>query len=155
MQVWKSSEENKAKLEEGGRERKRIIINTSEKNLLVLTENSVMYIINTSDVNCSKSYSCIESNKCTCNYIYIVYWPHLHVSVAFCDHPQGVEYNFQSKIKNLCIAKILQTLAYCKVYVVNVCRIFAIHKFFILLWKLYSTPWGWSQKATETCRCGQ
>ena len=23
---------------------------------------------------------------------YVVYWSHLHVSVAFCDHPQGVQY---------------------------------------------------------------
>ena len=24
--------------------------------------------------------------------IYVVYWPYLHVSVAFSDHPQGAEY---------------------------------------------------------------
>ena len=24
--------------------------------------------------------------------IYVVHWPHLHASVAFCDHPQGVQY---------------------------------------------------------------
>jgi hypothetical protein len=24
--------------------------------------------------------------------IYVVHWPHLHVSVAFCDHPQGAQY---------------------------------------------------------------
>ena len=24
--------------------------------------------------------------------IYVVFWPHLHVSVTFCNHPQGVKY---------------------------------------------------------------
>jgi hypothetical protein len=52
----------------------------------------------------SVMHSCMKKPRDALAVTYILYYAHLQVFVAFCDHPQAVEYNVKEYNKKLCVA---------------------------------------------------
>jgi hypothetical protein len=69
-----------------------------------------------------------ENPKNALAIIHVLYYPHLYISVALCDHPQGVEYNVTNTIKS-CVWRIRRKYGIIKCY--------KISKFLVCIYTLW------------------